>query len=268
MSIPAQMLAYHVPGKDVDISDLVAQTATVRLPLVKRPETIVIMAGGIGQRMMPLTKDTPKPMLLLNGQPILEHILGQMILQGFHRFVFSIRHLGSKIRDYFDDGSKWGVTIEYIVEPHRLGTAGSLAYLQRTDDLPLIVANADLITDLDYRKVLECHADDVQVTMCTRQAEFQVPYGVVDAEGDQVTKVTEKPTQSVTISAGMYVVSSEFLSFIEKGEHVDMPDLIERAIARGAKVRSMPIYDRWVDVGRRINYERVRESLGEGAVIS
>lgn len=263
LSLPAQTLSYHVPGEEIDISDLVAATRTVRLPEVTRPETIVVMAGGLGQRMMPLTKELPKPMLPLQGLPILEHIIAQMISQGFCKFVFSVRHFSDQIMDYFGDGDRWGVSIEYIVEPHRLGTGGSLAYLSLQNDLPIIVANADLITDLDYRRVLASHqqAPETLVTMCTRQAEFQVPYGVVDVSGDQVKAVTEKPTQSVKISAGMYAISPELIGYIEKGEQVDMPDLIQRVIEKGGQVRSLPISDRWVDVGRRTIYERVLENL-------
>lgn len=262
LSMSAQTLSYHIPGEEIDISDLVAATTSVRLPEVTRPETILIMAGGLGQRMMPLTRDLPKPMLPIGDAPILEHILAQMISQGFCRFVFSVRHLSDQLMDHFGDGSRWGISIRYIVEPHRLGTGGSLAYLEPENDLPFIVANADLITDLDYRRVLASHSDGAVVTMCTRSVEFQVPYGVVDTECDRVRGVVEKPTQSVTISAGMYAVSPRLIGLIDKGEQIDMPDLIQRAIESGLEVRSLPISDRWVDVGRRTNYERVLENLG------
>lgn len=262
MSLSAQSLSYHIPGEEIDISDLVAATPGVQLPSEKRPETILVMAGGLGQRMMPLTKELPKPMLPLGGAPILEHILAQMIRQGFCRYVFALRHMADQLIEHFGDGSRWGISIEYIIEPHRLGTGGGLAFFEPKCDLPFIVANADLITDLDYRRVLSSHAKDTAVTMCTRSVEFQVPYGVVDAEADIVRSVTEKPTQSVTISAGMYAVSPMLIDLIEKGEQVDMPDLIQRAIKRGMTVKSLPISDRWVDVGRRSNYERVLENLG------
>lgn len=261
MSGSAAALSYHIPGEEVDISDLVRATASVKLPDETRPETVLIMAGGMGVRMMPLTKDTPKPMLPIEGRPILEHVIAQMIRQGFCKFVFSVRHLSDQISDYFGDGSKWGVSIDYIHEPKRLGTGGGLALLNKSDDLPVIVANADLLTDLDYRKVLAAHSSDTIVTMCTRQAEFQVPYGVVDADGSRVCSVIEKPTQSVTISAGMYVVSPELIGLIGPEEHIDMPDLIQRAIEKGFNVQAQSITDRWVDVGRRITYERVLEQL-------
>ena len=262
MSNPAKALSYHIPGAEVDIADLISATATAKLPETRRPETVLIMAGGLGVRMMPLTRDKPKPMLTIENRPILEHVMAQMILQGFERFAFSIRHMGNQIRDYFGDGSRWGVSIEYIEEPKRLGTGGSLAYLKRDNGLPFIVANADLITDLDYRRVLDTHANGQLVTMCTRRAEFQVPYGVVDLEGGSVTKVTEKPTQSVVISAGMYAISPEVIDYIEPDEEIDMPDLIQRVIERGGRVDALAVSDRWVDVGRRDTYLRVVEGLG------
>ncbi|MAK62104.1 MAG: alcohol dehydrogenase [Ponticaulis sp.] len=261
MSETTTALSYHIPGEDVDISDLIRKTGDVRLPAEKRPETVVIMAGGMGVRMMPLTKETPKPMLRIDGRPILEHVIAQMISQGFHKFVFSVRHLADQITNYFGDGSRWNVSIDYLHEPKRLGTGGGLALIQRTNDLPMIVANADLLTDLDYRKILAAHSSGTLVTMCTRQAEFQVPYGVVETSGLNVLSVVEKPTQSVTISAGMYVISPELISYIDDEEHIDMPDLIQRVIDQGQKVEAQSITDRWVDVGRRITYERVLEQL-------
>ncbi len=263
MSDGAETMSYHIPGEDIDISDLIAQTRTVTLPEVRRPELVMIMAGGLGQRMMPLTKEVPKPMLPIAGAPMLEHIIAQMIAQGFCRFVFSIRHFSDQIVDHFGNGERWGVDISYIEEPHRLGTGGSLAYLDERPDMPFIVANADLLTDLDYRKVLAFHDASSAVTMCTRQAEFQVPYGVVETMSDRVLSVTEKPTQSVSISAGMYAVSPKLIDLIDKGERIDMPDLIQRAIEAGRTVRSMPISDRWVDVGRRDMFQRVLENLGD-----
>lgn len=268
MSDAAETLSYRVTGEDVDISDLISLTPNVVLAEARRPELVMIMAGGLGQRMMPLTREVPKPMLPIAGIPMLEHIIAQMIAQGFCRFSFSVRHYSDQIIDHFGDGARWGVSITYIEEPHGLGTGGSLAFLDERPDMPFIVANADLLTDLDYRKVLAFHDAESAVTMCTRQAEFQVPYGVLETQEDRVLRVTEKPTQSVTISAGMYAVSPKLIDFIDKGERVDMPDLIQRAIEAGEVVRSMPISDRWVDVGRRDMFQRVLENLSDAGVSS
>lgn len=264
MSSRQPTMSYRVDGEQLDIQDILAQTASTRLEGAARPETIVIMAGGLGQRMMPLTRHMPKPLLPIAGRPMLEHIICQMIRQGFGRFRLSVRHMADQIKSHFGDGSQWNVDIGYIDEPDLLGTAGGLAYLDKEGDLPVIVANADLITDLDYRRVVDHHlASDAVLTMCTREANFQVPYGVVDTLGNRVLKVEEKPTQSVTISAGMYALSPQTLSHIHEGEVIDMPDFIQDLVAKGEHVASMPIADRWVDVGRRQTYQALLDHLEE-----
>lgn len=258
-------MSYRIKGEQLNVEDILAQTATTRLEGPARSELIVIMAGGLGQRMMPLTNNVPKPLLPIAGHPMLEHIMCQMIRQGFARFRFSVRHLSDQIRDYFGTGKKWGVEIDYIDEPEPLGTAGGLSLIATDLHSPIIVANADLITDLDYRRVLQRHTDSgASITMCTRKAAFQVPYGVIDCEGDRVTRVVEKPTQSVVISAGMYALSPEAVTQIGPQEKIDMPDLIQRCIEKGHYVSSLPIDDRWVDVGRRQNYQALLDYLDNG----
>ena len=262
MAIKAPPLSYHVQGEEFNVHDLLATTRSARLPENLRPETVVIMAGGLGLRMMPLTRHVPKPLLPIGDAPVLEHIIAQMIMQGFHRFVFSLRHMSDQIISHFGNGDRWGISIRYIEEKEMLGTAGGLAYLSPLPDEPFVVANADLITDLDYRRVLERHrSSGALVSMCTREAEFQVPYGVVECAGNLIIRVEEKPVQTVTISAGMYVLSPRLISYISSGELIDMPDLIQRVIDLGEPVNPVPISDRWVDVGRRETYLKIVESL-------
>lgn len=257
-------MSYRIEGEQLDIDDILAQTAQTCLTGEARPELVVIMAGGLGQRMMPLTRDIPKPLLPIAERPMLEHIMCQMIRQGFGRFRLSVRHMADQIREHFGDGSQWNVEIGYVDEPEPLGTAGGLAFLDVAPEQPFVVANADLITDLDYRRVLEHHDETgALLTMCTREAMFQVPYGVVESLGERVLRVEEKPTQSVTISAGMYAVSPEVISRMKKGEVIDMPDLIQRLIEDGAHIASMPIADRWVDVGRRQTYQALLDHLSD-----
>lgn len=255
-------MSYRVQGEQLDIEDILAQTGQTRLEGEARPELVVIMAGGLGQRMMPLTRDVPKPLLPIAGRAILEHIMCQMIRQGFGKFRLSVRHMAHQIKDYFGDGSTWNVEIEYIDESEPLGTAGGLSLLDLANNEPIIVANADLITDLDYRRVIATHhKSGALLTMCTREALFQVPYGVVENLGNRVVRVEEKPTQSVTISAGMYALSPQVVASIETGEVIDMPDLIQRLIEKGGHVEAMPIADRWVDVGRRQTYQALLDHI-------
>ena len=257
-------MSYRIQGEQLDIEDILSKTASTRLTGPARSELVVLMAGGFGRRMMPLTKDVPKPLLPIADHPMLEHIMCQMIQQGFARFKLSVRHMADQLKTHFGDGSKWGVEIGYIDEPEALGTAGGLSLLDPVPEEPIIVANADLITDLDYRKVIDAHkASSAALTMCTREAAFQVPYGVVYSDAQRVSRVEEKPTQSVTISAGMYVLSPQVLNSMAHAEVIDMPDFIQRLIGQGAHIAALPISDRWVDVGRRETYQRLLDYLDE-----
>lgn len=255
-------MSYRIEGEQLDIADILTQTSETFLEGDARPELVVIMAGGLGSRLLPLTEGMPKPMVPIMGRPMLEHIMCQMIRQGFGRYRLSVRHMADQIRDYFGHGEKWGVEIGYVDEPEPLGTAGGLSLLDPVPDRPIIVANADLITDLDYRRVLQFHENAGGVlTMCSREAVFQVPYGVIEVAGQRVLKIEEKPNQSVTISAGMYVLSPEVIQNMVKGEVIDMPDLIQRLLDDGENVVSMSIDDRWVDVGRRATFQALTDHL-------
>ncbi len=255
-------MSYRVQGEELDIADILAQTEGTMLEGPPRDELVVIMAGGLGSRMLPLTRDLPKPLVPIAGRPMLEHIMCQMIRQGFGKFQFSVRHMANQIADHFKDGAQWGVEIGYIEEPEPLGTAGGLSLLNPVPDTPLIVANSDLITDLDYRRVLASHeTTGALLTMCTREAVFEVPYGVIEQVGARVVGVEEKPTQSITISAGMYALSPDALGRMKHGEVIDMPDFIQRLINDGEHVSAVAIEDKWVDVGRRANYQALLEHL-------
>lgn len=254
--------SYRIKGQQLNIEDMLKATLSTRLQGVPRPEEIVLMAGGLGTRMMPLTKHIPKPLLPIMGRPMLEHVMCQMIGQGFGKFRFSVRHMSDQIKAHFGDGAKWNVQIRYIDEAEPLGTAGGLSLIDEPLVDPIIVANSDLITDLDYRNVVESHKKTgALLTMCTREATFQVPYGVVATDSSKVVAVEEKPTQAVTISAGMYALSPRCWDFLELDNYLDMPDFIQKLIDQGEHVASMPIFDRWVDVGRREPYHDLIEHL-------
>ena len=258
-------MSYRIQGEQLDIADILAKTPETRLEVKPRSELVVVMAGGLGQRMLPLTDRMPKPLLPIQGRPMLEHIMCQMIRQGFGRFKFSVRHMSDQIKAHFGNGSRWNIEIDYIDEPDALGTAGGLSLLDPAPVEPIIVANADLITDLNYGRVLDRHrASGADITMCTREAVFQVPYGVIKQVGERVITVEEKPTQSVVISAGMYALSPKAIANIGHGEHIDMPDLIQRCIDHGQNVTSLAIDDRWVDVGRRQTYQALLDYLENG----
>lgn len=254
---------YSIESGQSEIECILKNTRDVVLPPVVRCETVLIMAGGFGRRMMPLTQNTPKPLLPIVGAPIIEHIIAPLISQGFVRFIISVHHMAQQVRDWVAAYSKPGISLETVQETGPLGTAGALSLLTLRTDAPLIVANADIITDLDYRKVLSAHSTTgADVTMCTRNVDFQIPYGVIETEGTRVQSVIEKPTRNVQISAGMYVLSAAFTKRVKRGERIDMPDLIQREIGNGAKVHATSTQDRWIDVGNKATYQKLIEMFG------
>ena len=212
--------------------------------------TFVIMAGGRGIRLMPLTESTPKPMLRVGGRPILENILTSAIAQGFRDFVIAINYLGDVIEDYFGDGAKWGAKISYLTEEFPLGTAGALSLLPEGIKGPIIVANGDLITDLDYRAMLQHHSDTkAQISMAVRRFEYKNPYGVVQTSGQFVASIEEKPTIVSQVNTGVYVVSSQALGYLDKGKFFNMTDLVQKALDAQSTVAAFPIHEAWMDIG-------------------
>ena len=212
--------------------------------------TFVIMAGGRGLRLMPLTDSTPKPMLRVGGRPILENILSSAIAQGFRDFVISINYLGDVIENYFGDGSKWGASISYLREDSPLGTAGALSLLGPDTPGPIIVTNGDLITDLDYHAMLRHHDDSgAEISIAVRRFEFKNPYGVVKTVGSFVNSIEEKPSTISQVNTGVYVLELGALNHLEKGQLFNMTDLIQKVLGLGSKVAAFPIHEAWMDIG-------------------
>ena len=177
---------------------------------VKFPNRVVLMAGGLGSRLAHLTEACPKPLLKVGHQPVLETIIENFIEYGFHRFIISVNFQSEMIENYFQDGRQWGVSIEYLQEEKPLGTAGALGFLDDPNELPLIVMNGDLLTKLNFRSLLKFHEDhDTLVTMCVREYDFQVPFGVVEIKEQFVNTILEKPTHKFLVNAGIYVLNPE-----------------------------------------------------------
>jgi NDP-sugar pyrophosphorylase family protein len=221
---------------------------------------VFLMAGGLGTRLHPLTIDCPKPMLQIGGKPILEVILKSFSDQGFHRFYICTHYMPETIRAYFGDGGKWGVSISYVHEDIPLGTGGGLGLLPRDEvDRPVIVMNCDLLTNLDYKRLLHFHADHGGVaTMCVRELEHQIPYGVVTSEGQRVQSIDEKPIRKYFINAGVYVLSTELVHSIKPMRRIDMTDILQDSIHRGLAVAMFPIHEYWLDIGRMDDYKRAQ----------
>ena len=222
----------------------------------KYSNIMVIMAGGKGSRLHPQTENRPKPMLLVAGIPILEHIIKRARSQGFNHFIIAINYLGQIIEDYFKDGHKFGVKIEYLHEDVPLGTAGALSLLSHKPERAFIVTNGDVITDINYSDFLEYHTvQNAAATVAVHTYEFQIPYGVVQINGLEVESYEEKPIVSSLINAGVYALDPDILDLITEPKFRDMPELLDISRDLKKKVIVYPLHESWIDIGRPIDLE-------------
>jgi len=219
-------------------------------PIV-RQNLMVIMAGGMGTRLLPHTEDCPKPLLLVAGKPILEHIIERAKLEGFNQFVLAIGYLGHMIESYFGNGERLSVRIEYLREDSPLGTAGALSLLTPLPHNPFIVTNGDVITDIRYGELLDFHIrHSAAATMAVRLHEWQHPFGVVHTEGIEIIGFEEKPISRTHINAGVYALNPEALSLLILNNHCDMPTLFKKIQSAGNSTLVYPMHEPWIDVGR------------------
>ncbi len=229
-----------------------------------KPNKVVLMVGGLGTRLYPLTKETPKPMLKVGDKPILETIVSRFADYGFVDIIMCVNYKAEMIQQHFGNGSKFGVKIEYVLEQDRMGTAGALSLLTTRPSEPFFVMNGDLLTNVNFESLLDYHQiHQATATMCVREYDFQVPYGVVKVEGNQIQSIEEKPIHKFFVSAGIYMLSPETLEHIPHNEYFDMPTLFENLIAKKNSTISFPIHEYWLDIGRMNEYEQaIREYSG------
>lgn len=230
-----------------------------------RPNLMVIMAGGMGARLLPHTENCPKPLLPVAGKPMLEHIIERAKLEGFSHFVLSIHYLGHMIESHFGNGERLGVRIDYLRERSPLGTAGALGLLSPCPNVPFVVTNGDVITDIRYGELLDFHIrHDADATMAVRVHEWQHPFGVVQTKGVEIIGFEEKPLVRSHINAGVYALEPEALSILCANERCDMPTLFERLQAKSRRTVAYPMHEPWLDVGRpddlsRANLENAKK---------
>lgn len=218
---------------------------------------VVIMAGGEGRRLRPLTDDVPKPMLPVGGKPLLEQVVEQVRGAGFHKILMSVNYRREVIEEYFHDGQDFGIEIDYIREQKQLGTAGALGLVREDLDRPCIVINGDLLTNLNLGTLARFHKDQGNdLTVGVRKCVIQVPYGVVELDDVRVSQISEKPSVEFFISAGIYAVSPSAIELVPKDDAFNMTDLTEAALAAGMAVGSFPIREYWLDIGQLSDYER------------
>jgi len=231
-------------------------------PVTGLPNPVVLMAGGRGTRLRPLTDNCPKPMLRVAGKPILESILEQCIASGLKKFYFAVNHLKEQIRDYFEDGSRWGVQIQYIEETSPLGTAGALQLLpdEARQGKPLLVMNGDVLTRLNMAQLLKFHTDNgATATLCVRSHDVLIPFGVVEFEDVDLVGFREKPVMHYHVNAGIYVLEPSLLDDIRPAEAMDMPSLLLAAQGANKRVAVCPIHEYWCDIGRPETLQQAHE---------
>lgn len=222
-----------------------------------KPNKVILMVGGLGTRLRPLTDETPKPMLKVGNKPILHTIIEKFASYGFSNITLCVNYKSEVIKNYFQDGSKFGVNIEYIHEKKRMGTAGALSLLMNKPEEPFFVMNGDLLTNVNFEHLLDYHEQNNSVaTMCVREYDFQVPYGVVSIDNSKIVSIDEKPVHNFFVSAGIYILSPELLNEIPNNKFYDMPTLFESMIAKSKNVLSFPIREYWLDIGRIEEFEK------------
>jgi len=228
-------------------------------PTVK-DNPVVILAGGQGTRLRPLTENTPKPLLTVGSQPMLELILLQLMAHGFHRFFISVNYLGSQIEEYLGDGKRFGVSIEYLREPKPLGTAGPLALAPNPSELPCIVVNGDLLTRVNFDRMLEFHIEGAaHLTVGVKEHLVQLPFGVVITQNERVIEFLEKPEDTHIINAGVYVVNPDIVDLVPKDSFYNMNELIDKALGLPDKpINAFLIHEYWMDIGTAPDYQQAQ----------
>lgn len=225
---------------------------------------VVLMAGGLGRRLRPLTDTIPKPMLTVGNKPILETIIENFAKYGYTNIVISVSYKSHIIEEYFGDGSRFGVKIDYVHETKRMGTAGALSLMRDSLVEPFFVMNSDLLTNINFEHLHNHHnSHDAIGTMAVREYDFQVPYGVVNIKNNQITSIEEKPTHKFYVSAGIYMLNPKSLTFIPNDEFFDMPSLFESLIATGENTISFPIKEYWLDIGQMRDFEKANNEYDE-----
>ena len=242
-------------GKMVDLIDL--EYTKAQLPL-----EAVIMAGGRGKRLSPLTDTVPKPMLRLGNKPIIEHNIDRLISFGIKKIYISVKYLGEQIVNYLGDGSQKGITIEYVWEDEPLGTAGALALINNLSTEHILLMNSDLFTNVNFESLyLKLINESADMAVASTEYKVDIPYAVFETKEGKVTSFKEKPSFIYHSNAGIYILKRSLISTIEKGKFCDITDIMERLVAEGGKLVYDPIIGYWIDIGKAVDYERAKDFI-------
>jgi dTDP-glucose pyrophosphorylase len=223
---------------------------------------VVLMAGGLGQRLRPLTEETPKPLLPVGDRPLLEIIINRFTAQGFRKFFISVNYRADLVEAHFGDGAKFGAEIRYLREDQPLGTGGAVGLLPERPTAPFVVMNGDLLTTINFESLVDFHQQHAaDLTLCVRRYSHQIPYGVAEIQGGEVVSIVEKPNHECFISGGIYVLSPAVFDRLSPQRRIDMPDLMRELIAEKRRVTAFPVTEFWIDIGRIEDLERARQEI-------
>ena len=240
---------------------LEVHAAGAHLNQALKDNTVLLMAGGFGTRLSPLTDNCPKPLLKVGDKPIIQTIIENFVNYGLHNFVISTHYKSEMIEDYLGHGENLNCSIEYLQEDSPLGTAGCLSLLSDTHlRKPVFMMNADVLTNVNFTQLLDFHlAAKTLITMCVRNYTHQIPYGVVRTKNHLIESIDEKPTQVSKVNAGIYIVNPEAIKNLQKGENLDMPTLITNELEQNSSAVSVfPIHEYWLDIGQIGDYQRAQ----------
>jgi dTDP-glucose pyrophosphorylase len=234
------------------------------LPKQVLPLQAVIMAGGFGTRLRPLTEELPKPMLPIGDRPLMERTIEHLRQAGIQRVNVTTHYQPEKITDHFGDGRAFGVEINYVAEDRPLGTAGALGLMEAPHQ-PILVINGDILTRVDFRAMLDYHhKHQADLTVGVRQYDLQVPYGIVECNGPRVRELREKPMFQFLVNAGIYLLEPSAYRYIPQGQRFDMTDLIQELLDNDCPVVSFPIVEYWLDIGQDADYRQAQEDIESG----
>lgn len=224
----------------------------------------VVMAGGLGRRLQPLTENTPKPMLKVGDRPLMEHIIETLSQAGIRQVNIATHYLSEQITEHFGDGGRFGVEVNYMPEKRLLGTVGAVGLLPE-NGTPTLVINGDILTTVDFRAMLSFHREHhADLTVAVRHHEVQVPYGVVESDGVNLTGISEKPKHRHLVNAGIYLMEPHVRQYIPSGERCDMTDLIELLLGARRTVICFPVWEYWRDIGHSSDYAQAVDDVRNG----
>ncbi|OAS14521.1 nucleotidyltransferase family protein [Paenibacillus oryzisoli] len=257
LNVMRQKNIRHLPIVDSEGRIVFLETLNHILEPDPMDHWVVLMAGGLGTRLMPLTENCPKPLLPIGGKPLLETIIENFKSYGFTKFYISVNYKAEMVEDYFGDGSKWGVVIRYIREDQRMGTAGALSLLPSLLTSPLVIMNGDLLTKTNFKHLVDFHSkENTAATMCVREYEYQVPYGVVEVRKNRFVNIVEKPLQRYYVSAGIYVLNPNVIEYIPRNTYYDMPTLFASLSEQEIEAAIYSIREYWMDIGRIDDFQK------------